>query len=841
MKLIKDYPKKLVANRNKIEGAFVFALWKNPELYDDYELNTDNELLTEDGKFYYSLGKKMYDKNLTVFDDVSILSFLDTSEELLSLFNKKGGCRTVNEMKSIVASENVDSYHDEILKSNAVIELYDEGYFFRDEKELDKVISEMTYADLEDYLEYKINNIFLKSTSNGINVGDLTSKYESYIKEWNKGTGFGIPLGFNKLNYTLAGLHTSNLILHLAGIGQGKSLILDEKLLTPNGYIRMGDVQIGDKVYGEDGKIHNVVGIFPQGEKDIYKVTFNDGTSVECCDEHLWNVRTAKDKLKNKDYKTMSLKEIIEDGYYYEVGKDNHKIHNKFIPLTKPLKFDYKEVLIDAYELGLLLGDGGFSDNSVTITYNSKEVDLIQNSKNYYESLGMNFKVHEDRGSAITYRISRKEISGNNKIKDKLIKLGLFGTKSNSKFVPKEYLYNNESIRLSILQGLIDSDGEVNNSNYTFSSVSEQLIDDVKFLVQSLGGTARKAVRQTYYTYKGEKKKGQISFRLHIKLPNSVKGFRSKKHEAKFKIGQREAFRCITNIEYIGKKESQCISVDNPSKLYLTTDMIVTHNTTSAILTYVLPALEVGEHVLIIANEQNEEQFAQMMLATVLFNKIGKLKGKLNRQKLLFGNFSEDELEDLHRASEYLKKYKGYLHYVHLTEYGTTNVKRIIKRYAKLGVKTVLFDTLKPYDESSDKAWAEFSETAKELFTLAQKEDIAIVATAQLSSEASKRKFLDLSCIGKSRAIAETASTVVMFRRLQKEEREKLYVYDYVKGTSTTKQIPLDREKDYVVYFIPKNRYGGTEKQIVYERNMSFNTMKEIGYTEIDFDGFISK
>ena len=483
MKSIKDYPPKLTSNRNKIEGAFVFSLWKQPELYDDFELNTDSELLTEDGKFYYSLGQKMYDKGITVFDEVSILSFLDNSDELLEQFNKKGGCRVVNEMKSIVASENVDSYHDEILKSNAVLQLFDQGYFFRDEEELAKVQTEMNYAQLEDYLEFKINNIFLKSTSNGINVGDLTSKYDAYIKQWNEGTGLGMPLGFKKLNYHLAGLHASNLILHLGNIGGGKS--------------------------------------------------------------------------------------------------------------------------------------------------------------------------------------------------------------------------------------------------------------------------------------------------------------------------------------------------------------------TSALLTYVLPILEAGEHVCIIANEQNEEQFAQMMLATILFNRIKDRKGtKMNRQKLLFGNFSDDELDDLKRASEYLKKFKGFLHYIHLTDYGTTNVKRIIKRYSKLGVKAFLFDTLKPYDESSDRAWAEFSETAKALFSLAQKEEIAIVATAQLSSESAKRKFLDLSCIGKSRAIAETASTVIMFRRLQKSEIEKLFVYDYLKGTNTPKKIDLDLNKDYVVYFIPKNRYGTTEKQIVYERNMSFNTMREIGYCDIEYDGF---
>lgn len=274
------------------------------------------------------------------------------------------------------------------------------------------------------------------------------------------------------------------------------------------------------------------------------------------------------------------------------------------------------------------------------------------------------------------------------------------------------------------------------------------------------------------------------------------------------------------------------------SNLFLHLGGIGQGKSTSALLAYVLPIIESGEQILIVANEQNHEQFSQMMLATVLFNRVSNRKGKMNRQKLLFGSFSDEEKDDLARASEYLAQFKGKLHFVHLTDYGTTNVKRVIKRYAKLGVKAVLFDTMKPLDESSDKAWAEFSETAKMLFQLAQKEDIAIIATAQLSAESAKRKYLDLSCIGKSRAIAETASTVVMFRPLRENEKKNTYVYNYIKGTKNKKQVVLDEDKDYVVYFISKNRYGSADVQIVYERNMSFNTMNEIGYCHMEYDGF---
>lgn len=266
--------------------------------------------------------------------------------------------------------------------------------------------------------------------------------------------------------------------------------------------------------------------------------------------------------------------------------------------------------------------------------------------------------------------------------------------------------------------------------------------------------------------------------------------------------------------------------------------------TTSAISTYVIPVLESGESICILANEQDEEQFRQMLLATVLFNKIGYFK--MNRQKFLFGGFSKDDRIAINKAIDWLRQYEGQLHYGHLTDYRTESISRVIKKYSKIGVGIFLIDTLKPEDETSEKSWAEFSETSKELFLLSQKEDVAIIATAQLSGVSSSRKFLDLSCIGKSKAIAETAGQVIMFRPITQKEKETMQVYTYAKDTqgkymSVKNIIQLNPEKDYIVLFIAKNRYGKADVQIVYERNMDFNTMKELGYTNVEHDGFGGK
>ena len=264
--------------------------------------------------------------------------------------------------------------------------------------------------------------------------------------------------------------------------------------------------------------------------------------------------------------------------------------------------------------------------------------------------------------------------------------------------------------------------------------------------------------------------------------------------------------------------------------------------TTSSILFYILPAIESGENVCIIANEQGISEFRQMILSSVVFNKVGYRK--MNRQKFIRGKFSEQEKQAMRDGVEWLRQCEGKIIFIETADYSIGTVKKIVKKYSKLDFGLFIFDTLKPSVESNERAWAEFSEVAKELFMLAKKEDVAIVATAQLSAESMSRRFLDLSCVGKSKAIAETATQVVMFRSLTAEEKDgKLMVYEREKdenGKYINQKVErkLDPNKDYVVLFTPKNRFGDTGPQIVYERNMSFNTMYEIGYAEVGFDGF---
>lgn len=89
----------------------------------------------------------------------------------------------------------------------------------------------------------------------------------------------------------------------------GKALLGSELIYTPYGSKKIGFADIGDIIYGDDGNLTTIVGVYPQGFVDTYKVTFEDGRSVVCCGQHQWKVKY------HGDYKVMSTMGIIHSDF----------------------------------------------------------------------------------------------------------------------------------------------------------------------------------------------------------------------------------------------------------------------------------------------------------------------------------------------------------------------------------------------------------------------------------------------------------------------------------------------------------------------------------------------
>jgi hypothetical protein len=381
-----------------------------------------------------------------------------------------------------------------------------------------------------------------------------------------------IPNFFDILDDILAG----NNVYLIGEAGGGKAQPLTAKILCKEGWKTFADIKVGDKVFGEDGNIHEVSGVFDRGNKSVYRCYMNDGAYTDTCDEHLWHIFNRNGRSKNR-HQVLKLSDFM----YKLKTKDGYA--NAYIPIPKNISFSEKHHVIHPYTMGVLLGDGGLTvENAIIISNPSEEIfeNLILPLEN---RLSKNNNSNNNSNKCLSYRIIKSEGASNNVMVAELKKVGLSGKKSIDKFIPKEYLYDSFENRVELLQGLNDTDGYTETSHFEYSTSSLKLAEDYCELVRGLGGYAKATKRTTFYTYNGNKLKGQESYRISCVFPDNVYPFKLSEKAKKFKHPTKyKVKRFFDRVEYMGDMDVRCISVTNPSRLYITDNYIVTHNTYTA-------------------------------------------------------------------------------------------------------------------------------------------------------------------------------------------------------------------------------------------------------------------
>ena len=164
--------------------------------------------------------------------------------------------------------------------------------------------------------------------------------------------------------------------------GVGKAQPLDSIIYCPDGEKTMGEIEVGDYVISDSGKKCKVIATHPQGIKPIYRVYFNDGSFTETCNEHLWFTQTEKDrnnriKINGKKIKNPLIGSVKQLSEIRNTIFSNRGCKNHSIPITKPVQFEEIPLFISPYLMGLLLGDGGLSQERITFT--NIETEIIDN------------------------------------------------------------------------------------------------------------------------------------------------------------------------------------------------------------------------------------------------------------------------------------------------------------------------------------------------------------------------------------------------------------------------------------------------------------------------------
>jgi ATP-dependent DNA helicase RecG len=383
-------------------------------------------------------------------------------------------------------------------------------------------------------------------------------------------------------------------------VGSGKAQPLDSLVLTPSGYRRMGDIARGDDVVVPSGEVAVVDGVFPQGERDVWRLVLSDGSSVECDDEHLWIVGTSCGWYRGQQPKTMTTREIRRDTFKADGSS------KWYLPAAVPVDLDSGvDLLVDPYLLGVLLGDGSFRHNLRVSSVDEEILEAVR------AAIAPECQLVPVPGSRCDFTLRMTAPRGRtrrNPVIESLREMGLWGATSHEKFVPEPYKNASIKNRLTILQGLMDTDGtlDADGMSVSFCSASRRLADDVAWLVRSLGGRARVLPKRN-------------AFNVSVALPEEYTPFRlSRKVDRLCTRPKYHTFRRgIRAVEYVGRKPVQCISVAHPSHAYVTDHFTVTHNTMVA-LRAMLAVVDAGGQAAMLAPtevlaQQHHRSITEMM------------------------------------------------------------------------------------------------------------------------------------------------------------------------------------------------------------------------------------
>lgn len=397
----------------------------------------------------------------------------------------------------------------------------------------------------------------------------------------------GDPRLLAKYNEYIADLKTAytggKSICFAGGHGRGKQLSLDTELPTPNGFIKLIDLEEGDQLFDENGNVCNVIELHPINlSPESYRIVFDDGTTVDACADHLWLTwdRYARSsrfrKTTSRHPKVITTKEILK------TLKTNTKlkITNHSIPCTKPVNYSVQNLLIDPYVLGCWLGDGTSTNGNIECA----DQEILDNI------IKAGYSVNLCPGSvgvskSCCYRIG-------NLVKNDLYKRGsqigilLYQLKqlniANNKHIPDIYLRASNEQRLALLQGLMDTDGCcLKDGKSEFSTKLPELAQQFAELVRSLGIKCNIKRNESWLYDKQCSDRYRITFTTQLpvfRLQRKLKNMRFDKSQL-----NRTQHRYIIDVQKIDSKPMRCITVDSPSHLFLITrSFIATHNTMTA-------------------------------------------------------------------------------------------------------------------------------------------------------------------------------------------------------------------------------------------------------------------
>jgi replicative DNA helicase len=543
-------------------------------------------------------------------------------------------------------------------------------------------------------------------------LAEVMSRLDELHKNPNAVTG--VATGFVDLDEMTTGLQAGDLVIVAGRPAMGKAQPLDAKIKTPSGWKAMGTLQVGDAIASIDGDPSIVVGVYPQGVRQVYRLAFSDGRSTEACAEHLWRVYCT-DWEGTRILETQALVALLPSypGALWMDSVSGHFGHHDALP-------------VDPWFLGTVLAEDKHFDRPSADAWPPMLEEFVA-----------------DGSQALATRIATPQTLS------PAVQSALALTQG-GQFIPLAYRNARREARMALLQGLLDNRATVEKSGaIQFTTASYGLATDVQELVRSVGGSCKLTPRSA-----------SCLLEIHHPAPRSL--FRlEQKRKSLPATSEMLARPVLASIVPTRTSATQCIAVSHPTHLYISDDYVVTHNTSFALNVAEHVSLELKLPVLVFSMEMGGTQLATRMLGSV---------GKVDAQKLRTGRLDPGDwdrlgtaLGKLNEAPLLIDESPG-LNPLELR----SRARRKWREYGGLGLIVIDYIQLMQGSESTQENRAtELSEISRSMKHMAKELKVPVIALSQLNRGLEQRpnKRPVMSDLRESGALEQDADMIVFIYR----------------------------------------------------------------------------
>ncbi|CAN5166990.1 hypothetical protein BH24ACT12_BH24ACT12_11660 [soil metagenome] len=563
----------------------------------------------------------------------------------------------------------------------------------------------------------------------------------------------GVPTGFADLDELTNGLQGGQMVIVAARPALGKALALDTPLPTPEGWTTMGEVAVGDRLLGADGRAIRVVAATDvMRGRSCYEVSFSDGARIVADAEHQWltetrAVRKARAEVSASRHATTtrpligSVVTTEQLAATVRVGTDqrlNHSVVNA-APVTLP----DADLLVAPYTLGVWLGDGHTA--SARFTSADPEIASLVELDGYVVGhagrllyhvglpvqpvLQRSCEVCADCGEPFSgIRRCARCHAHHGTVQARLRTIGVLG----DKHIPAAYLRASERQRRALLAGLLDTDGTVTNcGSVQFAVCDHGLADDTYELIVSLGYKCSRTTKRVGGRDEAHSTCHILDFTCTddvFGLTRKVSAHRARRPVTLARIGKR----LIRSVDRVDSVPVRCVQVDNTDQLYLAgRSMVPTHNSTLGLDFCRAASIKHGMASAIFSLEMSRNEITMKLLAA---------EARIALNHMRNGHMTNDDWSRLARKMGEVSSAPLFIDdSPNLTMMEIRAKARRLKQRHDLKLVVVDYLQLLSSGKKVESRQLEVSEFSRQMKLLAKELDVPIVAISQLNRGAEQR------------------------------------------------------------------------------------------------------